>query len=223
MTLIFYYSSNVIRPIVPFSLIHFFKLNIKCVDISKQEDNFSSLFPLKLTPALFDDSNGWKLTEAIAINNYLIKIGCKQNDPSFKKETLLGWCIKSESEILRWESMAVSDFLNGEVDVIGPNIGLRPYNKEKQGIATEKLNIMLDIYETQLHINKGFLVGDHITLADLVTASCFYFGFRFYYDSEWRKNYPNIVTWYQNVTKSSYFNDFFKDKELIEKRVIKTQ
>lgn len=173
---------------------------------------------MKLTPTLLDETSGWKLTEAIAINNFLIKLASDQTGSKFKSDTLLGWCTKSESEILRWESMAVSDFLNCEIDVIGPNIGLRPHNEKKQDTATARLNKMLDIYETQLHMNKGFLVGDHVTLADLVTASCFYFGFKFYYDSEWRKDYPNIVSWYKKTVNTPYLHDFFKDTKLLEKR-----
>lgn len=207
-----------IRPIVPLSLSRYFKLDIECKDISKEEGNFSKIFPLKLTPTLYDETSGWRLTEAIAINNFLIKTASEQPDSNFKSDTLLGWCIKSESEILRWESMAVSDFLNCEIDVIAPNIGLRPPDEKKQDIAVARLSKILDIYETQLHMNKGFLVGDHVTLADLVTASCFYFGFKFYFDSEWRKDYPNIVNWYNQTVKTPYFNDFFKDTKLLEKR-----
>lgn len=218
MGLILYYAPNMIRPIVPLSLSRYLKLDIECRDISKEEDNFSKLFPLKLTPTLYDETSGWRLTEAIAINNFLIKTASEQPGSNFKSDTLLGWCIKSESEILRWESMAVSDFLNCEIDVIAPNIGLRPPDEEKQGIAVVRLNKMLDIYETQLHMNKGFLAGDHVTLADLVTASCFYFGFKFYFDSEWGKGYPNIVNWYNQTVKTPYFNDFFKDAKLLEKR-----
>ncbi|CAL9728251.1 glutathione S-transferase Y-2 [Monosporozyma unispora] len=214
MTATLYYSPKFIRPIVPCALAQHFKLDVKCVDIADVEKEFSKEFPLQLVPTFVDES-GWELSEEIAINNYFIKTGAKDEN---EVKSLLGWCHKTESEVLRWESLAVSDFLNREIDVVGPFIGLLPYNAEAVAAAEKKLAIFLDIYEKQLTKNNGFLVGDHITLADLSTAGCFFLGFNFYNDPAWRAQYPTITAWYENVTKSPYVADFFKDKKFLAKK-----
>ena len=214
MTATLYSSPNFVRPILPGCLVKYFKLDVNIVDIADVEKDFSKEFPLHLVPTLVDEKNNWELTEHIAINNYFIKTGAKEAEI----KTLLGSNPKTESEILRWESMAVSDFLNREIQVVGPFINFLPYDPKKLAEDEKKLAATLAIYEKQLTKNNGFLVGDHVTLADLSTATCFFLGFNFYYGPEWRAQYPAITAWYEKVGKSPYVADFFKDKKFLAKK-----
>lgn len=209
MLAILYYSPNYIRPIVPLCLVNYFNANVTTVDIATEQEKFSKEFPLKKCPALIDNKQGIYLTETIAICNYIIKTFAK--DPNEVKK-LLGYTTLEESEILRWESFSVSDFLNREVDYIGPLIGLIPYEAMTHEKARKHFEAVLQIYEDRLK-NHNFLVSDHITLADLSSVSCFYFGFTFAFDQNWTKQYPNITRWYKEVTRSQYVISFFSVKQ----------
>lgn len=209
MSTVLYYSPNYIRPIIPLCLVNYFNANITTVDIATEQEKFSKEFPLKKCPALINKEQGIYLTEAIAINNFIIKTFSKEPNET---KTLLGSTTLEESEILRWESLAVSDFLNREIDYIGPLIGMMPYNAVVHEKAKKDFEVVVQIYEDHLK-NHNFLVGNHITLADLSSVGCFYFGFAFAFDENWSKQYPNITRWYREVTKSQYVISFFSDKQ----------
>lgn len=209
-----YYSPNYIRPIVPVQLVKYFNLDIEIADIGDCMDEFSKEFPEKLTPTLVGQ-DGLKLTEAIAINNYLIK--STGNQEEIKK--LLGTeCYVKESKNLRWESLAVSDFINSEFGYIAPFLGFRKYDESENKATLDKLNIILAIYENQLKETR-FLVGDSIMLGDLVTASVFCLGFQTKFDVQWREEHPNITRWYKEVSKSAYVKEYFSEKKLVEKAI----
>ena len=212
MSTTLYYSPNYIRPIIPLCLIKYFHANIDAVDIATKQEEFSKEFPLKKCPALINKAQGIYLTETIAICNYIIKTFAKEPE-EIKK--LLGSTILEESEILRWESLSVSDFLNREVEYIGPLIGMMPYDAVAHEKAKKAFDVVVQIYEDHLK-NHRFLVGDHITLADLSSVSSFFFGFAFALDENWSKHYPNITRWYGEVTKSEYVSSFFSDKQQVK-------
>ncbi|CCK70567.1 uncharacterized protein KNAG_0E03080 [Huiozyma naganishii CBS 8797] len=207
-----FYSPNYIRPIIPCQLAQYFKLNYECVDVTNGDHTFICDFPQKLAPAL-ETPDGFKLSEAIAINNYIIK--SSKNDAEIKK--LLGTGDhKLESQILMWESLAVSDFLNSEIAYIGPYIGLGKYDAEAAPELKKKLCVILHIYEKQLSENRFLCGGDHVTLADLQTAGCFFLGFNFFFDEAWRTEYRHITKWYKEVTATPYVSAFFKDKKFVD-------
>lgn len=207
-----YYSPNYIRPIVTICLAKYFKTDFNIVDIATVPEEFAREFPLKKCPALVNKDTGLYLTESIAICHYIINTYCKDKN---ERENLLGKTILEQAEILKWQSLSVSDFLNRIFDFLAPLLGFIPYNAESNKKAEAESNVVLGIYENQLAKTK-FLAGDHITLADLCAAGSFFFGFNFAFDEAWRKQNPNITRWYLETIKSSYISDFFKDKPLAQ-------
>lgn len=209
-----YYSPNYIRPVVPVQLIKYFKLDIEISDIKDCMDDFTKKFPQKQAPTLVGPDD-LELTEAIAINNYIIK--SSGNEEEIKK--LLGTdCYIKESKNLRWESLAVSDFIQQEVAYVGPFVGIGEYDEKKNQEALTKLNIILGEYEKQLGKTK-FLVGDTVMLGDLVTASVFCFGFQAKFDAAWREKYPNITRWYKAVGETPYLKEYFSNKKMVDKAI----
>lgn len=208
MATILYYSPNYIRPIVPVCLAKYFKTDIKCVDIATDKENFVRDFPLQKCPTLINKEKGIYLTESIAIYNYIIKNSC----PEDEIKNLLGATVLEQSEILRWESLSVSDFCTRAYNYLAPLLGFIPYEAEANSKAKKQFETVLQIYEDCLRDHQ-FLVGHHLTLADLCSAGSFYFGFKFAFDRHWSKQYPHITRWYKEVTQSPYIEEFFMDKE----------
>lgn len=209
MSTILYYSPNFIRPIIPMCLAQYFKTNIQCIDIATDMENFARDFPLQKCPVLINRETGLYLTETISINNYIVKTFCK--DPQEVKK-LLGSSVLEESKILRWESLSVSDLVVREFNYLAPLLGLIPYNAEAHLEAKSQLDVVVQIFEEELK-NNQFLVGNHITLADLSASGSFFFGFNFGFDEKWSQRYPSITRWYKEVTKSQYVSGFFSDKQ----------
>ena len=209
MSTILYYSPKYIRPIIPISLVQYFNADIQIVDIDDDMENFARDFPLQQCPSLINRETGLYLTETVSIHQYLIKTFCK--DPEEVKK-LLGSTILEESEILRWDAFSVSDFLNREVNYVEPLIGMMPYDADTHPKAKEQFDVAVQIFEDHLN-NHQFLVGDHVTLADLSGVSSFFLGFNYAFDENWSHQYPSITRWYKEVTKSPYVSNFFEGKE----------
>ena len=64
-----------------------------------------------------------------------------------------------------------------------------------------------------------FLVGEHVTLADLFTASQIARGFQHVLDREWRNENPNVTGWYERVTGQPVWKAVVDRPIMIEKAV----
>ena len=212
-TSILYTHNEFIRAIVGECLINYFKLNIKIVEITEDVDNFVKNFPLKAIPGLIT-SDGTRYHEQIAVNNYLI------HSTGTEKEIvqLLGNSenYKEQSAILQIASFATSDFLAtlgtcGLKDVKGV-----PISDEMAAHANQNLNVMIKLFEERLSKTKYLIRDDSITVADLMAAASFSFGFITIFDSKWRKEHRLITEWFDRVIGSKYMEYRFKDFKYIE-------
>ncbi|CAB4255206.1 similar to Saccharomyces cerevisiae YGR201C Putative protein of unknown function [Maudiozyma barnettii] len=215
MTAILYTHNEFIRGIVAECLVNYFKLDIKIIEITQDVDAFLKNFPLKAIPGLIT-SDGSKYHEQIAVNNYIIHLTGNKEEIA----KLLSTCdnYQEQSAILQICSFVTSDFLNtlvlcGLKDVKGV-----PISTETEKNAGETLEIMYKLFEEKL-VKHKFLVNDSITVADLVAAASFSFGFLTFLDAEWRKKHPLISQWFHNVAGSKYMEYRFKDFKFIDKAI----
>lgn len=188
--------------------------NIKIETVDLESPEFKKMFPYQKVPVIRTE-NGKKLTEAMAINYYLLNLSSNTEE----REILLGkpdepWI---QAEIIRWQSFANSDFLNELNNYAKPLVGLAPYDAKAVTEAKRRVDVMVPIFEDHLSDNK-FLVNENITLADLTAATCFSFGFTFVLDKEWRQNHPAIVRWFNEVVTSDILHDFYKSFKFVENK-----
>ncbi|CAI4468110.1 ABH_G0023370.mRNA.1.CDS.1 [Saccharomyces cerevisiae] len=84
---------------------------------------------------------------------------------------------KTRADILRWESLSNSDFLNEVCEVFFPLIGVKPYNATEFKVARENVDTIVSLYEKRLKKQQYLVCDDHETLADLISAAAFSLGF----------------------------------------------
>ena len=204
---ILYTHDIYIRTIVPECLINFFNLDFEIVEIDSAKEKFVKDFPIRTVPSIIT-AGGRKFFEQQAVNDYLI--GLSGN----KKEMALllgdGNNLDHRTEITMITSFSGSDYLNTLAAYAKPYLGMVPYNKEAEDIALEKLANMHRFYEEKL-ANQQFLTGDHITLADLVTATSMKLGFALTYGKEWRAEHKALSDWFDRVIHSKYLETHFKN------------
>lgn len=217
-----YYGPKFIRPIVPLKLINF--LNIKCdkIDITTTagKHKFEQDFKWHKVPCLkhnFGDPNSTapehslpnldkiemrsvKISECLAVCHYLINYSGNRSEI----RSLLGDEFMKQSQILRWSSLAVSDLLTNQVNYIGPNIGIRPWNKPLVEQSMNNFNILLNELEDQLKMTKK-LTGDQISLADLLTMGTLSFAIKNKYNKDWGTKYPKLSNWCDEISNSRYW------------------
>ena len=204
------YANFRIRTLVPRALVNFLKLDVAVVEPEKAQKQFAKDFPLKKLPA-FVNNKGWKLTEVMAVMNYLVNLS---SDEKLKAQ-LLGEDLKTQSQVLRWESLANSDLCGEIVKAFQPLRGDIPYNKKAVDTALAQLAKITDVYETRLR-DYTYLASEHITLADLLSSAIFTRGFNYLFGKEWRAEHPAIVRWYTTMIASPILKNEFVDFKFID-------
>ncbi|CAI4814245.1 AAC_collapsed_G0055460.mRNA.1.CDS.1 [Saccharomyces cerevisiae] len=207
------YANFKIRTWVPRGLVKALKLDVKVVTPDAAAEQFARDFPLKKVPA-FVGPKGYKLTEAMAINYYLVKLS--QDDKM--KTQLLGADddLNAQAQIIRWQSLANSDLCIQIANTIVPLKGGAPYNKKSVDSAMDAVDKIVDIFENRLK-NYTYLATENISLADLVAASIFTRYFESLFGTEWRAQHPAIVRWFNTVRASPFLKDEYKDFKFADK------
>lgn len=207
------YANFRIRTWVPRGLVRALKLDVNVVTPDSAAEQFARDFPLKKVPA-FVGPRGYKLTEAMAINYYLVKLS---KDEKVKTQ-LLGAedDLNAQAQIIRWQSLANNDFCIQMVNAVAPLKGDVPYNKKNVDGAMDAIGKIVEVFDARLRDN-AYLVTESISLADLVAASIFTRYFENLFGPEWRAQHPAIVRWFNDVRASFFLKDEYKDFQFTEK------
>ena len=204
------YANFRIRTVVPRALVNYLKLDIDVVEPEKDEKRYAKLFPLHKVPA-YVSAKGWKLTEVMAILNYLVN---QSSDAKLKKQ-LLGEDLKAQAEVIRWQSLANSDLCNEIVKAFQPLRGDVPYNKKAVDTALANVDKIAGLYEERLQTHT-YLASEHISLGDLLSAAVFTRGFNYLFGKQWRAAHPAIVRWYSTVIASEIMAPEFTEFKFID-------
>lgn len=205
---------KLIRTIVPRGLVRSLKLDVKLADPSDAQQLYEKEFPLRKYPTFVGPHDEWTLTEAMAIDYYLIHLS---SDKEAVRQ-LLGpeGDFKTRADILRWESLSNSDFLNEVCEVFFPLIGVKPYNATEFKAARENVDTIVSLYEKRLKKQQYLVCDDHETLADLISAAAFSLGFISFFDETWRSKHPEVTRWFNRVIKSRFFEGEFESFKMCE-------
>ncbi|EGW31703.1 elongation factor 1-gamma 1 [Spathaspora passalidarum NRRL Y-27907] len=199
------YATEQIRSLAPKAIVQHFKLDVKITD---KDDTYHKYFPLNKIPA-FIGPKGFKLHEIIAISLYLINLA----DP---KSKLLGKNAGEYAQILKWASFSNTEFLPTIATAHKSINGIIPYNKKLVDDALAYLDKVVAIFDARL-ANYTYLVGERITFADIFAATYFIRGFNWFFGTEWRKQHPNIIRWFNTVVASEYLVDVIPKFEYTDK------
>jgi elongation factor 1-gamma len=173
---------------------------------------YISKFPLGKIPAL-ETASGFKLTESSAIAFFLAESGPKS-------EQLLGSGAEERALVHQWASFT-NHFLYSTIGaLIGPYLGLAPFDVKIEGENLAELKRWFEYLEEHLN-GRTWLVSDEAegpSIADLSVAGALRLGFRYYLDIETRKPYPTIVAWYERLLGIPEINQGFGGLFMLQRR-----
>jgi len=173
------------------------------VDASSKE--FEAKSPLGKVPVL--ETPEGNLFEANAIARYVARLG---------KGNLYGSNIFEAGQIEQFVDFAANDIeLPGSVWVF-PILGYIPSN----ALATQKAkgDIRKSLDYLNKHLNtRTFLVGERITLADIVVASSLVYLYQRVLDTPFRKQFVNANRWFLTVVNQPEFKAVAGEVKLCEK------
>ncbi|RKF79957.1 Glutathione S-transferase psoE [Golovinomyces cichoracearum] len=158
----------------------------------------------------FVGSDNFVLHETIAICIYF----ASQNE----KTTLLGKSKQDYATILKWMSFANQDLVGTCPEWLYPFLFDFPYNEKKAEESFKKTLIALKAIEEAL-VDKMYLAGECMTIADLFTACIMRTIFQWKLDKKWREENPNTTRWYTNVINQPLFSDSCESFPFIDEAV----
>ncbi|OTA93575.1 hypothetical protein M434DRAFT_395508 [Hypoxylon sp. CO27-5] len=160
--------------------------------VTNKSPEFLAKFPMGKVPA-FEGADGFCIAESAAICTYLALAGPK-------KAQLVGADPKTQALISQWTFFAENEL---GTHLLPPAImtffKMMPYDEQKYNSSVESLERALKRLELALEGGKKYLVGDNVTLADIMVAGPLYFGGKFMIDAEMRKDIPNVVAWLKGL------------------------
>ncbi|KAI1776480.1 glutathione S-transferase [Hypoxylon cercidicola] len=160
--------------------------------VTNTTPEFLSKFPLGKVPAL-ECADGFCVTEGGAMCTYLARSGPKA-------EQLLGADAKTEASIAKWgffaETELIPTLMQAALMVLFKFV---PFDEERFNKAGADTLRLLKYMEVGLQGGKKYLVGDELTLADIMVVGPMFFGAKFFIDAEMRKEVPNVVAWLQGL------------------------
>ncbi|KAI9726428.1 MAG: hypothetical protein M1828_001250 [Chrysothrix sp. TS-e1954] len=168
------------------------KLDIEVVDTRPSKgvsDDYRRINKLGKIPT-FEGADGYVLSECGAIAVYLTS----QNE----KTPLLGKTKQDYASILRWLSFSNTEIIPHFGPWIQGLTGTIPYNKKNVETAEEKANKSMKTLEDHLLINT-YLVGERISLADIMTASAIMPPMSAVFDKKWRSAHPSVTRWVETI------------------------
>ena len=119
------------------------------------------------------------------------------------KKDLLGQNIFENAKIHQWIEFASCEINNCQKTIIYPIFGWSEFSKDQSEKKNTKLKEYLKIIEKELE-NKNYIIGNRLTLADIILFRYFRFFMMFQFTEGMRnKLLPNITKWFENIMKTN--------------------
>lgn len=124
------------------------------------------------------------------------------------KAKIAEWTVYSEVELFAQATPWVLSFLK-----------IIPYVEETHATAAERFQRALGKVEAAVQGGKKYLVGEQLTLADIMIASTLFFMSNFLLDAEMRKTAPSTIEWVKGIAATPEFAKHFGEYKPCETRL----
>jgi len=172
--------------------------------VDNKTPEFLAKNPNGLVPLLETD-DGQFLWESNAIVRHIARLG--------------NWYGKNPYQtalIDQWIEWSRGDLEKCAIDLVYPIFGYAPHIPDNAKRATEAVKKQVTILNDYLKF-RSFLVGDRISLADVVLACTLLGYYVTVFDTTYRKAIPNVNRWFLTVTNQPNFKKFIPNIELVDK------
>ncbi|XP_046442843.1 elongation factor 1-gamma-like [Daphnia pulex] len=183
-----------------------FKINVASNFVfgeTNKSETFLKKFPLGKVPA-FESQDGQCIAESNAIAYFVAN------------QQLRGNSDVEKAQVLQWMSFADSEILPLSCTIVFPVLGIIQYNKQAVEHAKEELKAILSVVNNHL-LTRTFLVGEKITLADIVLSSNLLHLYESICDETNRKPYQNLNRWFITCVNQPQFKAIIGDFKICQK------
>ncbi|XP_055525980.1 elongation factor 1-gamma [Wyeomyia smithii] len=152
---------------------------------TNKSDAFLKKFPLGKVPA-FETADGKYLTESNAIAYYV------------SNEQLRGKTDFEKAEVLSFLSFADAELLPAVHAWVFPILGIYQYQKNNVERAKQDVKVALEALNARL-LRQTFLVGERLTLADVVVFCTLLSAYENAFDPSFRAPFGSVTRWFTTV------------------------
>jgi elongation factor 1-gamma len=177
--------------------------------------DFLAKFPMGKVPAL-ECADGFCIAEGAAICTYLAASG-----PA--AEQLLGGApddIKTRARVTEWTCFAETELVSNIMPAALMCLyKFMPFDEKMYNYHADNLVRTLQRIEVAVAGGKNYLVGDRLTLADIMVAGPLFYAMGYLIDAEMKKEAPDAVRYLQGLSELPEFKQAFGEIKSIETRV----
>ncbi|KDN39692.1 glutathione S-transferase [Tilletiaria anomala UBC 951] len=195
------------------------QLEIEFVKTSKtgesKSDEYKAKFPMAKVPA-FEGADGLLLTESRAIARYVASLG---NLPD-GSGSLLGDTPHKAALVDQWLQFSDDELFNNTTAITASKWGA-PFDVRREAFhwwGLRRALTCLDGHMQKPHTEHGandasnFLVGNHITLADVSVFGNVHMAFRDVAGKETRDAFPSLMRWYDQIRNHPLVAQMVRDE-----------
>ena len=165
--------------------------NADLEDVSKR-NTYAQKTPTTTLPFL--ETEYGNIAESMSIETFLAK--------KFKPE-LLGANLFQKAKVNQWIEFGSCEIQKCLQEIIYPIFSWKEFNKESADNANKQLKQYLSILEKELGHGKKYILGDKITLADIVLFRYLRFFMMLHFPENMRNSlYPKLTKWFENIMNS---------------------
>ena len=165
--------------------------NADLEDVSKR-NTYAQKTPTTTLPFL--ETEYGNIAESMSIETFLAK--------KFKPE-LLGANLFQKAKVNQWIEFGSCEIQKCLQEIIYPIFSWKEFNKESADNANKQLKQYLSILEKELSHGKKYILGDKITLADIVLFRYLRFFMMLHFPENMRNSlYPKLTKWFENIMNS---------------------
>ena len=170
------------------------KIDFEDVDLEDVEKRNSYAQRTPTTTLPFLETKEGNISESLSIQIFL----------AYKfKPDLLGSSIFERAKINQWIEFASYEIQNCLQDIIYPIFNWKEYNKESSDESNKKLKQYLMILEKELNNGKKYILGNKITLADIILFRYLRFFMMLHFTENIRNSlFPKLTKWFENIMSS---------------------
>ncbi|CAO1436581.1 unnamed protein product [Diamesa hyperborea] len=170
---------------------------------TNKTEAFLKKFPSGKVPAL-ETKDGKFLTESNAIAYYLANAQLRGNS-DFEK-----------AEVMQWMSFADVEIQPASSAWVFPIMGIMPFNKNSNERAKTDVQAAMSVLNARL-VNNTFLVGERITLADIVVFTSMLQMYQYVLDPAFRQPYFAVNRWFNTILNQTQVKAVVKNFQFCEK------
>ncbi|KAJ3670812.1 hypothetical protein LUZ60_008238 [Juncus effusus] len=148
------------------------------------------------------------IVESNAMARYVAKV----KDGS----TLCGSSAFEFVQIEQWMAFATTEIDGVLTRWFYPRIGVDPYNPLAEPLVIDCMTNALHILNTHLDRGDSYLVGNRITLADIVMTCDLYWGFTRIMTKSFTSDFPNVEQYFWNLVCQQQFKKILGEIKQVE-------